>query len=104
MVSSRGGVWRVEAGFPGANCFALGRWNDASSASGWKPNPQLRGDEQEQDIRRDASGTSGLVTAKLAICGWGAFCQFGVHAAKVTCLAPGDLCGASEDRSWALGN
>ena len=104
MVSSRGGVWRVEAGFPGANCFALGRWNDASSASGWKPNPQLRGDEQEQDIRRDASGTSGLVTAKLAICGWGAFCKFGVYAAKVTCLTPGDLCGASEDRSWALGN
>jgi hypothetical protein len=94
----------VEAGFPRANCFALGRWNDGSSANGWKPNPKLRGDEQEPDMRRDASGASGHVTAKSSICGWGAFCKSGVYAAKVTSLTPGDLSGASEDRGWALGN
>jgi len=94
----------VEAGFPRANCFALGRWNDASSASGWKPNPKLRGDEQKPDMRRDASGASGHVTAKPSICGWGAFCKSGVHAAKVTSFTPGGLPGASEERGWALGD
>lgn len=78
--------------------------NDASSAGGWKPNPKLPSDEQKPDIRRDASGASGHVTAKPSICGWGAFCQFGVHAAKVTCITPGDLPGASVDLGWALGN
>jgi len=68
----------VEAGFPGVNCFALGSWNDASSAGGWKPNPKLRGDEQKSDMRRDASGASGHVTVKPSICGWGAFCKSGV--------------------------
>jgi len=69
-----------------------------------KPNPKLRGDEQKPDMRRDASGASGHVTAKPSICGWDAFCKFGVYAAKVTCLTPGDLPGASEDRGWALGD
>jgi len=44
------------------------------------------GDEQKPDRRRDASGTSGHVTAKSSICDWGAFCKSGVYAAKVTCL------------------
>ena len=55
-------------------------------------------------MRRDASGASGHVTAKPSICGWGAFCKSGVYAVKVTSLTPGDLPGASEDRSWASGN
>jgi len=38
------------------------------------------------------------VTAKPSICGWGAFCKSGVYAAKVTCLTPGDLPGASATR------
>jgi len=75
--SSRGGVWR-------------------------KLDPKLRGDEQKPDMRRDASGTSGHVTAKSSICDWDAFCKSGVYAAKVTCLTPGDLRAASEERSWAL--
>jgi len=53
----------------------------------------VRGDEQEPDMRRDASGASGHVTAKPSICGWGAFCKSGVYAAKVTSLTPGDLSG-----------
>jgi len=77
--SPRGGVWR-------------------------KLNPKLRGDEQKPDIRRDASGASGHVTAKPSICGWGAFCKSGVYAVKVTCLTPGDLSGASGDRSWVPSN
>jgi len=47
-------------------------------------------------MRRDALGTSGHVTAKSSICGWGAFCKSGVYAAKVTSLTPGDLSGALE--------
>lgn len=78
-MSPRGGVWR-------------------------KPNPKLRGDEQKPDMRRDASGASGHVTAKPSICEWGAFCKSGVYAVKVTCLIPGDLPSASEARSWAFGN
>lgn len=77
--SSRGGVWR-------------------------KSNPKLRGDEQKPDTRRDAPGTSGHVTAKSSICDWGAFCKSGVYARKVTCLTPGDLPGASRERSWAPGD
>ena len=42
-------------------------------------------------MRRDAPGTSGHVTAKSSICGWGAFCKSGIYAAKVTCLTPGGL-------------
>ena len=54
------------------------------------------GHEQKPDMRRDASGASGHVTAKPSICGRGAFCKSGVYAAKVTRLTPGDLPGASE--------
>lgn len=43
----------------------------------------------------------GSVTAKLSICGWDAFCKSSVYAAKITCLTPGDLPDASEERSWA---
>ncbi|OAI19159.1 hypothetical protein A1355_04765 [Methylomonas koyamae] len=72
-----------------------------------KPNPKLRGDEQEPDMRRDTSGASGHVTAKpsaLASCvalppaslqssiyDRDVFCKSGVRAAKETCLTPGGL-------------
>ena len=56
-----------------------------------------RDDEQKPDMRRDASGTNGHVTAKSSICtdgtstGWDAFCKSGVYARKVSCLTAGDL-------------
>ena len=37
------------------------------------------------------------MTAKSSICDWDAFCKSGVYAAKVTCLTPGGLPGASEE-------
>jgi len=33
-------------------------------------------------MRRDASGASGQVTAKPAICGWGAFCPTGTSVGR----------------------
>jgi len=69
--SPRGGVWR-------------------------KSNPKLRGDEQEPDMRRGTSRTSGHVTAKSDIYEWcDVLCKSGVYAAKETCLTAGDLSGAS---------
>ena len=63
---SRGGVWR-------------------------KFNAMPRGDEQESDVRCDAPGTSGHVTASPSICNGGAFCKSGVYAVAVSCLSPGGL-------------
>lgn len=60
---------------------------------------QSRGDEQKPDMRRDALGTSGHVTAKSSICkpgrnaGMGAFCKSGAYARKDSCLTTGDLRG-----------
>ena len=65
-----------------------------------KPKAKSRGDEQKSDMRRDAPGTSGHVTAKSSICsdgtatGRGAFCKSGVYAKKDPCLTAGDLHGA----------
>ena len=64
-----------------------------------KSKAKSRGDEQKPDMRRDAPGTSGHVTAKSSICSdgtstvWGAFCKSGVYARKDSCLTAGDLCG-----------
>jgi len=53
---------------------------------------KLRGDEQNPDMRRGASGTSGHVTAKSSICGsWDALYKSGACATKETCLTRGDL-------------
>ena len=56
-----------------------------------------RDDEQKPDMRRDAFGTSGHVTAKSSIYSVGgdtdkgAFCKSGVYARKDSCLTTGDL-------------
>ncbi len=60
-----------------------------------------RDDEQKPDMRRDAFGTSGHVTAKSSIYSVGgdtdkgAFCKSGVYARKDSCLTTGDLQGVS---------
>ena len=56
-----------------------------------KPNPKLRGDEQEPDMRCGTLGTSWHVTAKSSICAWGVLYKSGVYAGKALCLTPGDL-------------
>ena len=66
--SSRGGVWR-------------------------KPNPKVRGDEQEPDMRCGTSGASGHVTTKPSIHDRGVLYKSGVYALKILCLTPGDLPG-----------
>jgi len=59
------------------------------------------GDEQKPDMRRDASGASGHVTAKPSICkpgrnaGMDAFCKSGAYARKDSCLTTGDLHGVA---------
>ena len=63
---SRGGVWR-------------------------KPNPKVRGDVQEPDLRCGTSGTSGHVTTKSSIRNRGVLYKSGVYALKVMCLTLGDL-------------
>jgi len=69
-----------------------------------------RGDEQKPDMRRDAFGTSGHVTAKSSIYSVGgdtdkgAFCKSGVYARKDSCLTTGDLHGVSGNRNLAAGN
>jgi len=63
---SRGGVWR-------------------------KPNPKVRGDVQEPDLRCGTSGTSGHVTTKSSIHDRGVLYKSGVYALKVLCLTPGGL-------------
>ena len=66
-----------------------------------KPKAKSRDDEQKPDMRRDASGTSGHVTAKSSICSDGtstgrdAFCKSGVYARKESCLTAGDLSGVA---------
>ena len=70
-----------------------------------KPKAKSQGDEQKPDMRRDAFGTSGHVTAKSSIYSVGgdadksAFCKSGVYARKDSCLTTGDLScvGASQD-------
>ena len=59
-----------------------------------KLNPKARGDVQEPDLRCDASGASGHVTAKLSIRKWDAFYKSGAYAWNVLCLTPGGLLGA----------
>jgi hypothetical protein len=62
-----------------------------------KPKTKSRGDEQELDMRRDASGASGHVTTKPSICNTGgnagvdAFCKSSAYARKDSCLTTGDL-------------
>jgi hypothetical protein len=62
-----------------------------------KPKAKSQGDEQKPDMRRDAFGTSGHVTAKSSIYSVGgdtdkgAFCKSGVYARKDSCLTTGDL-------------
>ena len=62
-----------------------------------KPKAKSQGDEQKPDMRRDAFGTSGHVTAKSSIysvggnTNKGAFCKSGVYARKDSCLTTGDL-------------
>ena len=76
-----------------------------------KPKVKSQGDEQKPDMRRDAFGTSGHVTAKSSIYSVGgdtdkdAFCKSGVYARKDSCLTTGDLpcvgaakADATEDR------
>ena len=62
------------------------------------PPTQNSKEAQKPDMRRDASGASGHVTAKPSICGWDAFCKSGARAATVTCLTPGGLSDASGTR------
>jgi hypothetical protein len=64
--SSRGGVWR-------------------------KPNPNVRGDVQEPDMRCGTPGTSGHVTTKSSIRVLGVLYKSGVYARTVLCLTLGDL-------------
>lgn len=64
--SPRGGVWR-------------------------KPNPKVRGDEQEPDTGCGTPGTSWHVTAKSSIHNWGVLYKSGVYARKVVSLTRGDL-------------
>jgi len=72
---------------------------------GRKLKAKSRGDEQKPDMRRDASGASGHVTAKPSICkpgrnaGMDAFCKSGAYARKDSCLTAGDLSGAVR-RQW----
>ena len=63
---SRGGVWR-------------------------KPNPKMRGDEQEPDMRCGTPGTSGHVTTKSSIRVLGVLYKSGVYARTVLCLTLGGL-------------
>lgn len=51
---------------------------------GRKPNPKMRGDEQEPDIRCDVVGTSEHVIAKSSICNRAAFYKSGVYVSKVS--------------------
>jgi len=66
-----------------------------------KSKAKSRGDEQEPDMRRDAFGTSGHVTAKSSIysvggdTNKGAFCKSGAYARKDSSLTTGDLRGVS---------
>ena len=55
------------------------------------PNPKVRGDEQEPDMRCGTFGTSGHVTTKSSIRNWGVLYKSGVYALKALCLTPGDL-------------
>src|SRR3970282_127369 len=70
-----------------------------------KPNPKMRGDEQEPDTRCGTPGTSWHVTAKPSIHAGGVRDKSGVHASKVVGLTPGGLHGVyregrlSEERS-----
>jgi hypothetical protein len=64
--SSRGDVWR-------------------------KPNPNVRGDEQEPDRRCGTPGTSGHVTTKSSIRALGVLYKSGVYARTALCLTLGDL-------------
>lgn len=62
-----------------------------------KSKAKSQGDEQKPDMRRDAFGTSGHVTAKSSIYSVGgntdkgAFCKSGVYARNDSCLTTGDL-------------
>ena len=72
-----------------------------------KPKTKSRGDEQKPDMRRDAFGASGHVTAKPSICNSGgdaavdAFCKSGAYARKDSCLTTGDLPGVAAAREAA---
>jgi len=63
-----------------------------------KPNPKLRGDEQEPDKRCGALGASRHVTTKSSIRNRGVLYKSGVYAGKVLCLSPGDLPFATDRR------
>jgi len=63
-----------------------------------KPNPKMRGDEQEPDMRCGILGTSGHVTAKSSIHNWSMLYKSGVYALKATCLTPGGLPYANANR------
>jgi len=56
-----------------------------------KPNPNVRGDEQEPDRRCGTPGTSGHVTTKSSIRALGVLYKSGVYARTVLCLTLGDL-------------
>jgi len=62
----------------------------ATEKSG-KPNPKVRVDIQEPDLRCGTSGTSGHVTTKSSIHNRGVLYKSGVYALKALCLTPGGL-------------
>ena len=88
---------------PLARCSQRRRARAVSRGTVWrKPKAKSRGDEQEPDVRCDADGASGHVTAKPSSCEWPAFYKFGVYAMKAKCLTPGGLhCveGATDDEA-----
>ena len=62
----------------------------ATERSG-KPNPKVRSDIQEPDLRCGTSGASGHVTTKSSIHDRGVLYKSGVYALKVLCLTLGGL-------------
>jgi len=51
---------------------------------GRKPNPKIRDDEEESDIRCDVVGTSEHVIAKSSICRLATFYKSGVYVSKMS--------------------
>jgi hypothetical protein len=62
-----------------------------------KPNPKVRGDVQDLDLRCDTSGTSGHVTMKSSIRNRVVIYKFGGYARKALCLTPGGLYGVRSE-------
>ena len=83
----------VEVPVPGmSGAEARSRARASSRGDVWrKPNPHVRGDEQEPDRRGGTPGTSGHVTTKSSIRALGVLYKSGVYARTALGLTLGDL-------------